>query len=99
MYPWESVSEIQSIKGSGFRVYIKRYRFTYFANTGETLSPIFGCKPVGLQPIGVLPELHYVMFVRRLQICPCTQQHELGAKPAQLCWLQQRRIPVVLVAC
>ena len=32
---------------------------------------LFGCKPVGLQPIGVLPELHYVMFVCRLQsVCP-----------------------------
>ena len=30
---------------------------------------LFGCKPVGLQPVGVLPELHYVMFV-----CPSAQQ-------------------------
>jgi len=29
---------------------------------------LFGCQPVGLQPIGISPELHYVMYVRRLDL-------------------------------
>ena len=42
---------------------------------------LFGCKPVGLQPIA---ELHYVIHVRRLNfVCPF-HRYQLEAKPAGL---------------
>ena len=45
---------------------------------------VFGCKPVGLQPIGILPELHYVIHVCPPGFVCRLHRYEQGAKPAQL---------------
>jgi len=45
---------------------------------------VFGCKPVVLQPIGILPELHYVIHVRPPGFVCRLHRYEQGAKPAQL---------------
>ncbi len=83
---WESVMHVCQLK-----VFIRRHSNCqgYAYNLLQTLpvclptqKSLFGCKPVGLQPVGILPELHYVIHV-----CPSGFVCALNAAHARNCSL------------
>ena len=46
--------------------------------------PFLAAQPVWLQPIGILPELHYVIHVGPAEFVRRLHNYELESKPAQL---------------